>query len=225
MYNEVKYIKYALSASVGLFVSRSVCCAWKFGVLFSQRAWQLKWNVYLALLLGSGMAWHGLAGTVLCRNPPMRTNLRLARRLTDSLLIHSSLSLVSFACATLRTVDQWTWVGFASLWWRRHRRWTILRTQFTVLSSLNVKQHKVIDGWMHKLLMATQTMRLCSKATSLTIGWPENGRRWRECQMLLIRRSCFVNCSCKWCAKIVVAATVRYNCPTYLDIMWNVKCL
>lgn len=159
---------------VGLFVSRAAAAVPESLAYYFHSAWQLKWNVYLALLLGSG-CWHGLTWSALSKSPDANQftpGPPPPCRLADSLLIHSSLSLVSFACATCGLVDQWTnGLGFVLLLYDDggHRRCTILSTQFTVLSSLSVKQHKVIDGWMHKLLMAAQTMRLCSSSKQPTI--------------------------------------------------------
>lgn len=147
MYNEVKYIKYAPSASVGLLptscsplplslfkpqpytefslVSPAFCwCLKVFGVLFSQRlAIEMKCLPGFVPYTGIGLvcAWSGLVGSVLIPRPQCKPIYALSR-LADSLVrIHSSLILVSFACAraggerVVWTANGLAWVCFASM--------------------------------------------------------------------------------------------------------------
>lgn len=230
VYNEVKYIKYAPSASVGLSVFRSSGrCLKVWRIIFAAPGnWNemSTWLSYWSGLAWSGGVWSGLFCSFSrhCRNPPMRTNLRLYRRLVDSLRIHSSLILVGFAFASC---GLWTnGLGFVLLLWRRRRRLrAILSTQFTVLLTLSSTKWLMVEcinyWWQPRQCGCVQ------HGTGLAIGqWVEAaGRKRAVSDVLVMRRSYFENCFSKWCAKIVVAVTVRQSCSSYLDMMWNVECL
>lgn len=111
-------------------------------------------------------------------------------------------------------------------------------SQLTVPSSLNVKQHKVIDGWMHKLLMPSQTMRGLGQLLCRSVRKEGKRKRIRGCWFgqssdesdsavqLWVRerkrekgRKGDERSLSKWCAKIVVVVvTLRYNCAAIRNV-------
>lgn len=148
--------------------------------------------------------WSALLWSVLFPFPQCKPIYALSR-LADSLVrIHSSLILVSFACAragrkgtVVWTVNGLAWVCFAPMTTLSTEQSQLTRhtapqcsilsscpvhsSQLTVPSSLNVKQHKVIDGWMHKLLMPFQTMRGLGQLLCRSVRKEGKRKRIRGC--------------------------------------------